>query len=121
MTARQEPGDTASDGVSRLLDAERTWARSLEAARAEANEVVRLARAEADRIDHVTAEDIRRLVDERRRELAASTDEAVRAVDAELTARAARYAQGTTSAVEAAAGIIADAAPWLTPRPRARP
>lgn len=121
MTARRQSGDAGSDGVSRLLDAERTWAHSLEAARAAAGEVVRVARAEADRIDQVTAEEIARVVDQRRRALETSTAEAVRAVDLELAARTARYTQCTTSVVDAAAEIVANAAPWLMPPPRGQP
>ena len=111
--ARKQLEHTGSDGVTRLVDAERAWERSLEAARAAASDAIQAARAEATRIDDAAAAEIARAIEARRRELDASTARAVAELDAEFAARTARYAQASEAMVDSAAAIVADAAPWL--------
>ena len=111
--ARKQLEHTGSDGVARLVEAERAWERSLGAARAAASDAIQAARAEAARIDDATTAEIARAIDARRRELDASTAGAVAELEAEFAARTARYAQASEVMVDRAAAIVADAAPWL--------
>jgi hypothetical protein len=113
--ARKQLEHTGSDGVARLVDAERAWERSLEAARAAATDAIQAARAEAARIDDATTAEIALAIEARRRELGASTARAVAELGAEFATRTARYAQASEAMVGAAAAIVADAAPWLAP------
>lgn len=119
--ARQQRGHTESDGVARLVDAERGWEQSLETARKDAGELVRAARAEAMRIEEMATAEIARAVKARQREYEAATAAAVSDVENDSRARIARYAEAPAALVDAAATIVADAAPWLSSSGGVRP
>jgi hypothetical protein len=104
---------TEGDGIERLVEAERAWQKSLDAARAESDRVVAAAEATAAAAEQAFEASIPQLVAGRRRETDAANQADVRTLLDELTGHASRYVDAPDAVVRDLAERIAAAAPWV--------
>ena len=111
--ARESTERASASGVSRLVEAERSWQRSLEAARASADAVVAEAEADARRVDEASVLDARHAADCRRGELEAALADAVREAEAALGGRVERYSSASDALIEELARQAVAHAPWF--------
>jgi hypothetical protein len=115
MTAhiRRGPVTADHDGIERLVEAERAWQVSLDAARAEGDRIITAAEAAAAEAERAFEESIPELLALRRREAQAFVEADVRGVAAEFERRALRYEQVSDALVQELAERIAASAPWV--------
>ena len=115
MTAhiRRDPLTADHDGIERLVEAERAWQTSLDAARAEGDRIIAAAEAAAAEAERAFEASIPELVALRRREAQAFVEADVRGVAAEFERRALRYEQVSDAFVQELAERIAASAPWV--------
>jgi len=101
------------DGIERLVEAERGWQASLDAAHAESPPNSPAPGAAAAEAERAFEESIPELVALRRRETEAFIEDDVRDVAAEFERRALRYEQVSDALVQELAERIAASAPWV--------
>lgn len=111
--AREGTERAGASGVSRLVEAERSWQQSLEAARASADVVVAEAEADARRVDDASVIDARHAADGRRTELEAALADAVREAEAALAGRVATYTNASDALIDELARQAVAHAPWF--------
>ncbi|HSQ29973.1 MAG TPA: hypothetical protein VLN49_08995 [Gemmatimonadaceae bacterium] len=111
--ARESTERASASGVSRLVEAERSWQQSLEAARASADAVVAQAETDARRVDEASGLDARHVADCRRSELEAALADAVREAEAALGDRVERYSSASDALIDALARQAVAHAPWF--------
>jgi len=111
--ARERTERASASGVSRLVEAERSWQQSLEAARASADAVVAQAECDARRVDEASVLDARHAADGRRTELEAALADAVREAEAALGDRVALYAGASDALIDELARQAVARAPWF--------
>ncbi len=104
---------TIHGGVARLVEAERGWQQSLDAARADMRAVVVRAQADAAERELRADEDIRHCVAERQRELDARLAAAVAEVQASFEAQTERYVHAPDALIDRLADDIGDRTPWF--------
>ena len=122
MTAHQVRAPVAAehDGIERLLEAERKWQQSLDAARAEGERMIAAAKAAAGEAERAFEASIPELLALRRRELDAAVELEARAVLAELTEKTKQYANAPDDFIARIAERIAESAPWICALPDER-
>jgi vacuolar-type H+-ATPase subunit H len=115
MTANlgRSPATAEHDGIERLVEAERAWQQSLDAARSEGDRIIAAAETEAAEAERAFEASIPELVALRRRETLASVEGDVHGVAAEFARRALRYTQVSDALVQELAERIAASAPWV--------
>jgi hypothetical protein len=101
------------DGIERLVEAERVWQESLEAARAEGERIVAAAEAAAAAAEQAFEASIPQLIAGRRRETQAANEADVKALLDELARHAFRYSEASDAVVQDLAERIAASAPWV--------
>jgi hypothetical protein len=118
MTAhRRGPAVAERDGIERLVEAEQSWQRSLEVARAEGDRIVAAAEAAAAEAERAFEASIPKLVATRQAELEAAIQSDAHVVIETLTQRARRYAEVRDAVVQELAERIAATAPWICASP----
>jgi hypothetical protein len=118
MTAHHSRSpDIERNGIARLVEAERGWQHSLDAARAAGDQLSASAAARAAAAEQAFEASLPEILAARRQELAAAREAAVRAVAAALDERTRRYTVVPDAFVERLAEHIAARAPWLTEQP----
>ena len=110
---RESTERASANGVSRLVEAERSWQQSLDAARASADAVVAEAEADARRVDEASVLDARYAADRRRTELEAALADAVREAEAALVGRVERYTDASDALIDELARRAVARAPWF--------
>ena len=115
MTAHigRGPGMADHDGIERLVEAERDWQTSLDAARADGDRIIAAAETAAAEAERAFEASIPELIALRRREAQAAVEADVRDVAAEFERRALRYEQVSDALVQELAERIAASAPWV--------
>ena len=111
--ARERTERASASGVSRLVEAERSWQQWLEAARASADAVVAEAESDARRVDEASVLDARHAADDRRNELESALADAVREAEAALGDRVALYAGASDALIDELARQAVARAPWF--------
>ena len=111
--ARESTERAGASGVSRLVEAERSWQHSLDAARASADAVVAEAEADARRVDEASVRDARHAAEGRRTELETALADAVREAEAALAGRVERYTDASDALIDELARQAVAHAPWF--------
>jgi hypothetical protein len=115
MTAHLGRGSATAehDGIELLVEAERAWQQSLDAARAEGERFVAAAEALAAEAERAFEASIPELIADRRRTTQTSIEADARALGDDLAHRARRYMTASDTLVQELAQQVAARAPWV--------
>jgi hypothetical protein len=111
--ARERSSNLTQSNVARLVEAERQWQASLEAARAAAAKRVEAVRAELAGAEPAERARIEEAVRARRLELDTARKQSIARVDDEFRDRIAIYTSADDDLVERIAHAMAERAPWF--------
>ena len=112
--ARERSANLTQSNVARLVEAERQWQASLDAARTAATERVEVARAELLAAENSERDALAAIVAARERDLVAARREAVARVESEFRDHVAQYESVDDVLVDRIARSLSDRAPWFT-------